>query len=205
MILCCTPYAPIPNRDALLALMPPQRRTRLTGGPADTGPLFAYALLALAATRHFSIDTAATLRYTTGGKPYLAGSPLHLSLSHSKTHALCALAEQPIGCDIETHRPISRAITARILSGTENPADFFTHWTLKESYVKLTDDASPHFSALTFTITDNTAQGQGTHGHLYRQVPNCTAALLAHAPWERVPLTILEPGAIFSYAAEKWA
>jgi len=204
MILYCTPYAPIPDPSALQALMPPARRQAAQEIPP--GPLFAYALLAWTLDRHHAIAAKDAIAYTEAGKPYLPKEDkLHLSLSHSKTHALCALAPFPIGCDIETHRPLSQRIQHRVLGNTEAPENFFAYWTLKESYVKLTGDLQRPFSTLTFTLTGDQAQGQNTHGWLYQDLPDSTIALLAKEPFPRPKLTILTPETIFAYASEKGA
>jgi len=73
------------------------------------------------------------------GKPYFPYlSDIHFSLSHSATHVLCALSENPVGCDIESPRIISR----RVLTYFSTPAELemfapLELWVLKESYVKL--------------------------------------------------------------------
>ena len=38
---------------------------------------------------------------TDRGKPYFVDSPWHLSISHTKKHAFCALSEAPVGIDGE--------------------------------------------------------------------------------------------------------
>jgi len=186
MTTFCIPYAPIPNRAALLALMPPLRRLRHPG--ESPGPLFAYALLAYVLERTFSLDPR-TLFYTDAGKPYLPGHPVHLSLSHSNTHSLCAVAAFPIGCDIETHRPVSARLSQRILGAETASTDFFDRWTLSESHFKLC-------GAFDLPISPDT-------WHLYHDIPGCTAAVVAEESFPRPPLTILEPEVLFAYAAEK--
>jgi len=189
MILTYTPYAPIPDRDALLSLMPSARRARFVAGPADVGPLFVYALLAFVLEREFSLDAGA-LAYTDQGKPYLPGQPVHLSLSHSKTHALCAVAAFPVGCDIETQRPVSARLRHRI-TGEKASANFFDHWTLQESVYKL--------------YGGDAATGPEPCSWLYHEISACTAAVVAQAPFPQPVLMRLEPETLFAYAAEKYA
>ena len=201
MFLAFTHYTSIPDPDALKTLLPPARLARLTGD--DPGALFAYGLLALVLERHFG-QNPQEIVYTDTGRPHLPGFPLHLSLSHAKTHALCAVSDMPVGCDIETHRPISAHTIRRVLADTEEEADFFAYWTLKESYFKLKGDLSQPFSAVRFALSGDAASGADTHGFLYREIPGCTAAVLAGTPFARPLLRFLSPEQLFSYAAEKY-
>ena len=82
------------------------------------------------------------------GKPYFADSPWHFSITHTRHHAFCVLAPQPVGIDAEEigremdlrliHRFLSPAEAQRI-SSAANPQDALLRlWVLKESYAKLT-------------------------------------------------------------------
>ena len=204
MHIYCTPYTPIPEPELLLALLPPLRRDRLhQAGHHHPGPLSSYALLSLALDRHCGISAETAIRYTDQGRPYLPRHPVHLSLSHSKTHALCVLAEFPVGCDIETHRIISDRVKRRVLALGENPAEFFIHWTLKESAIKLAGRQDRPLSKISFAITGDQATGEDTHGWFYRQIPNATAAVLAHIPFPKPELTLIDQEMLFSYAVKK--
>jgi len=83
------------------------------------------------------------------GKPYLPRCPeLHFSLSHSGTRAMCALADRPVGCDIQAVTPRSLRIAERFFTAAEQERIFsqatedarldmfYRIWTLKESFVK---------------------------------------------------------------------
>ena len=190
MTIYYTPYAPIPDRGALTTLMPPARRARLEG--THPGPLFTYALLALALDREQGITTREVLAYTAQGKPYLPGCGVYLSLSHSKTHALAALAPYPVGCDIETHRPISAGLRRRVLGDAGSDADFFAYWTLRESYFKLCGvNACPS--------EREAAWWQ------YREIPGCTATVAAAEAFPRPELQHISPETLFSFADENGA
>lgn len=78
------------------------------------------------------------------GKPLIPGGP-EISLSHTKTAVAAAVGEGPVGVDIEAVRTIADRLPERVLSVREyrwfsdrgrRPEDFFTLWTLKESYYK---------------------------------------------------------------------
>jgi len=79
------------------------------------------------------------IKKTPNGKPYFPDRPdIHFSLSHSRTHVLCALSGAPVGVDIESPRQISKRAVGYFCSPGElalfDPLDL---WVLKESYVKL--------------------------------------------------------------------
>lgn len=84
------------------------------------------------------------------GKPYIAGhTGLFFNLSHSGSLAVCALAGQEIGVDIERQREnVSEALMRRVCTAHEaellfsldtgsRSAEFCRLWTVKESYMKL--------------------------------------------------------------------
>ena len=83
------------------------------------------------------------------GKPKVEG--LEFSLSHSGNLVLCAVSEEPVGCDIERLREAPKGVAERYFSDAEQAylsrfsADeydrkFFRIWTMKESYVKMTGE-----------------------------------------------------------------
>ncbi len=89
------------------------------------------------------------------GKPYFASGSVHFSISHTKNHVFCALADRPVGIDAEElDRNIDLRLAEKILSPSEKAqydcADdkrlaLLTFWVLKEAHAKLT--------------------GQGLHGY----------------------------------------
>lgn len=84
---------------------------------------------------------------TERGKPYFVGSALHFSISHTKDHVFCALAECPVGIDAEeTDRAINLKLAEKILSPAEK-ARFdgsremlLRFWVLKEAAAKLSGE-----------------------------------------------------------------
>ena len=81
------------------------------------------------------------------GKPYFPESALHFSISHTKCHAFCCLAEENVGIDAEEmDRRVSPALADKILSQAEKTryaasadknAALLRLWVLKEAYAKL--------------------------------------------------------------------
>ena len=83
------------------------------------------------------------------GKPFLPRCPeLHFSLSHSGTAAMCAVADRPVGCDIQRMAPRSLRLAERYYTAAEQERIFsratdearlemfYRIWTLKESFLK---------------------------------------------------------------------
>ena len=76
------------------------------------------------------------------GKPFLPdASGFHFSISHCGERVVCAVADVPVGCDVERERPLRRDITHRICTDSERAmirtnADLFALWTGKEAAVK---------------------------------------------------------------------
>lgn len=85
---------------------------------------------------------------TDRGKPYFTQGHGHFSISHTKNHAFCCLAETPVGLDAEEiDRKIDLSLADRILSPSEKRrfaaaedqrAALLRLWVLKEALAKLT-------------------------------------------------------------------
>ena len=77
------------------------------------------------------------------GKPHLydRGEEIHFSLSHSGQYAVCAVADSPIGVDIEQIKDNRPEIAGRFFNPDElkyikDAESFYRIWTLKEGYLK---------------------------------------------------------------------
>jgi 4'-phosphopantetheinyl transferase len=79
------------------------------------------------------------------GKPFLADSPgIHFNVSHSGNYIACALADEPVGIDIEIIKPFGPKIAERFFAPDEKAhiaangsmASFYEVWTKKESQIK---------------------------------------------------------------------
>lgn len=84
------------------------------------------------------------ITYNPNGKPEL--DFCHFSISHSGDLVICAIADVPIGIDIEPikemrkakHYPFFTADEAERINCSQNPSDMFLRlWTQKEAYVKM--------------------------------------------------------------------
>lgn len=117
----------------------------------------AIARLAADEKRRASLSAALLLRYaletngidrsrlvflrTEEGKPFLKGSEVEFSLSHSAGGAAVAISEEPVGADLERIREADLSV-ARLFSPPEreyigeNRRRFFEIWTKKEAFMK---------------------------------------------------------------------
>lgn len=116
----------------------------LTAGVLLRHALCEELLLSFDAGKVFSVG------YQEGGKPFLTDYPeVHFNVSHSGDYVCCAVADKPVGIDIQRHTPVREGIAKRFFTLQDNrqlllcDADqrekmFFRMWSIKESYIKLT-------------------------------------------------------------------
>lgn len=141
--------------DRASALLSDDERARGERLPAGPGRRFVQARAALRAVLGHHLDRdARTLVFAYGaqGKPSVAGVTLRFSVTHSRGHALFALAHGvELGVDLEREREVPDAldIAERMFAPREHAAlaalpgpdrlpAFFRCWTRKEAYVKAT-------------------------------------------------------------------
>ena len=84
---------------------------------------------------------------TDRGKPYFVDGSVHFSISHTKDHVFCALADNPVGIDAEElGREVNLALAGRILSegemarfaaAADKRVALLRLWVLKEALAKL--------------------------------------------------------------------
>ena len=143
------------------------------------GSLTVYALLEYAFRREFGCNTP-EIKKTPVGKPYFPDrSDIHFSLSHSRTHVLCGLADRPIGVDIESPR-VLRDRVIEFFSSPEESKLFspLELWVLKESYIKLIGGSLPLVKTIRFSrnIEYIVAPEKTVAAKLY-SIEHCTAAV----------------------------
>lgn len=114
----------------------------LTTTPGNESEV-AHALLVKVLEQEYGIENP-VLSYGPQGKPFLPGGP-EFSISHSRGYVAVGLSEEPLGLDVELVRSYPEKLPQRIFSPEEiswfqqrfsTQVDFFTLWTLKESYYK---------------------------------------------------------------------
>ena len=133
------------------------------------------------------------IKKTPNGKPYFPDKPeLFFSLSHARTHVLCALSDKPVGADIESPRQLCERVIRFFCSPEElsmfDPLDL---WVLKESYIKLVGGTLPMVKELRFSrrideLPDANsrndifiASDESCSSRLYR-IGDCRAAISTH-------------------------
>lgn len=113
--------------------------------------------LKLAAEKYTGRPQTLTVARTEKGKPYFSNCPqIHVSPSHSGDYFICAVADFPVGADVQIHSGLRKEtkeemavrlnrIAKRFFSPEEaaflreDPCErFFALWTARESYVKYT-------------------------------------------------------------------
>ena len=110
----------------------------------------------------FSHNTA-ILETDPKGKPYLNGSDLFFSISHSDTGVVCAVSEKAVGIDIEKIRPVNDKLIDYVCNEAEKQyvlsdkkekgkagvyQRFFEVWTAKEAFFKKQDGAEKSVRAI---------------------------------------------------------
>ena len=75
------------------------------------------------------------------GKPFIEGRKIHFNLTHSKQITALAVGKKRVGFDCESltgkARPaVLNKFTDREKSEILSVADFYAHWTARESYIK---------------------------------------------------------------------
>lgn len=107
-----------------------------------------YLLLFEMLKDEYGINTPPHFTIGEHGKPSLNEHPnIHFNLSHCKEAVICAIADEPIGVDIECERKITPSLIRYTMNDDEirqieqsnNPtATFLQFWTAKEAVFKLT-------------------------------------------------------------------
>lgn len=107
-------------------------------------------LLDKVAREYFNINNLAyeklTLSKLSNGKPYIANSNLHVSLSHSGEYLAIALSSNDVGIDIQEHIEVDYLrISKRYNIKADTLLDFYKKYTLAECEVKRTGGILPHY------------------------------------------------------------
>lgn len=142
------------------------RAKKLEGvkNPLLRGQMLTAERLLVEALAELGLPVPPELAVSEQGKPYLPDSPWHFSLSHSGRFAACAVADYPIGLDLQTPETLREALVRRFFTPEEQKAlresprpdaDFTALWCCKESYVKaLGTGLYTPLSSFTVLLTD---------------------------------------------------
>ena len=139
--------------DAALPLLSEERRMKVMRYRGELNrkcSAAAYVLLRRALNEEYGIEEKPIFAIGEHGKPHIVGhEDIHFNLSHCREAVACAVADEPIGIDIESvHRyneqlaryTMNDSEMEEILS-SERPDIAFTRlWTRKEAVLKLTGE-----------------------------------------------------------------
>ena len=136
-----------------LAEISPERRAHALGYRLERDrrlSVAAYLLLKEALGKGYGLVGNPRLGRGRNGKPFLPDHPeIHFNLSHCPRAAVCAVADSPVGIDVEEIAPVDWEVARRVLSEEEQNAvrtssepdvAFVRYWTRKEAFAKLTGD-----------------------------------------------------------------
>lgn len=143
---------PVPVADLLAALTPEERARgeRLRRPRVRDQFTRARGLLRVLLGRYLGCAPAAVpIALAPDGKPVLAGGALEFNVSHTEGLALFAVADRPVGVDVEAARDVPNAdsLVERFFAPAERgqyralpaglrPAAFLRGWTCKEAVLK---------------------------------------------------------------------
>ena len=135
--------------QAMLPMVSEQRREQALQYKHAFGQyacLKSYLILQDLLREHYGIEGDLVFSYNEHGKPMLKEvSNIHFSISHCKEAIAVAVADRPVGIDVETLRMPSEALAEKVMDKGEKlrfdisdtPEDFFTAlWTAKEAVMK---------------------------------------------------------------------
>ena len=137
----CTPQ----NVQEMLSLVSPHRRQQALQYKHTFGQFC--CLKSWLMLKELLGHTPAEWHYNAAGKPFLTAedSAIYFSISHCREAIAVAVADQPIGVDVESIRHVDHALIERTMNNHElqqiqtahQPARAFTAlWTQKEAWLK---------------------------------------------------------------------
>ncbi len=114
-----------------------------------------------------------------GGKPVFADTPqLHFSVSHSRTHVLCALSDAPVGVDTQDFRDTPPRFIEKLTTDEERRLlSFFDIWALRESLFKLVGQGDLRTMRFYKQGEDIIPPIAGVKCRLYDDIPNSSTAV----------------------------
>lgn len=135
--------------NRVLPLLPEERRRRAMRFQRmidGKNCVIAFLMLKMALKQNFCISDFG-LQYGEYGKPYLADySDVYFNISHCRCGCTVAVADHPIGIDIQDIRTFSWDVAQRVCckeelerleQSSERDREFTRMWAMKESYLKM--------------------------------------------------------------------
>lgn len=134
--------------EAIEALPAERREKALRFRFDDDRKLFviSYLILKAALRDEYGVTGTLEFEYEEKGKPYISGhSDIHFNISHCKNGVAVAVADAPVGIDIECIERIDLKVAPRvcneeeykmIMNSKDPKLEFCKLWTIKEAIVK---------------------------------------------------------------------
>ncbi|MCD8293958.1 MAG: 4'-phosphopantetheinyl transferase superfamily protein [Clostridia bacterium] len=126
---------------------------------------------------------------TENGKPYIPGNPLYFSVSHSRNRTVLAVSDAPVGIDMEifpsgkSYSHILRHMTDREKAEIQSERDFYTHWTVKEAYIKMVGSTlADMYKDLEYVGGTLLYKGESVGGQRYQQTTD-KGVLCIYSPY----------------------
>ncbi len=154
--------------ETALPLLSDQRREQALKFKHEQGRktcAAAYLLLCEGLRKEYGITEKPIFEYGEHGKPFIVGHPdIHFNLSHCREAAICAIADRPVGVDIESIREYKDTLAHYTMNDEElahitlspDPAkEFIRFWTMKEAVLKLSGDGIRNDMKTVLTGSEN--------------------------------------------------
>lgn len=152
--------AELPEYGALLPYLSDRRRRLVESSPDEAALMrnIAAELSVCHALRRLGLGCMPPVYSgTRAGKPIAPGA--YLSISHSGRVAVCAASHMPIGVDIERVRHVNPGLARKLRCPADVPAReldalLLSHWTAKESFLKMTGEGLAGLSRVRYCPGD---------------------------------------------------
>ena len=155
-----------------------EAKARYPGTSSSKGSAFGVSLLA-AAYKDYCKKTMPAIQILLTGKPIFPSAPeVHFSISHSKTHVLCAISDQPVGADTLDFRRVSPEVVKKLTTDEERELlSFYDIWALRESVYKLVGEGDLRTMRFYKKGDDIIPPVEGVRCRLYDEIPDSSTAI----------------------------
>ena len=155
-----------------------EKEAKFPASSASHGSALAMSLLA-AAYEDYKGGKFPRVKKLLSGKPFFEDkSAPYFSLSHSRTHVMCALSDSPVGVDTQDFRDTPPRFIEKLTTDKERELlSFFDIWALRESLFKLTGEGD--LRTMRFYKQGETIipPVDGVKCRLYSDIPNSSSAV----------------------------
>ncbi|NCC66919.1 MAG: 4'-phosphopantetheinyl transferase superfamily protein [Clostridia bacterium] len=167
-------YSDIRGLDESKAKYPPMS--------PNHGSAFGTSLLAVA-YGEYNTAVMPKIKKLISGKPYFPGNEgFHFSISHSRTHVICAVSKRPVGVDTIDFRSVPESVVHQLTTAEEREhLSFYEIWALRESLYKLTGEGDLKTMRFYMKSREIIAPVPGVFCRLYDEIEDSAAAVCSFA------------------------